>query len=110
MGKITEGDIRFIPGYIDDSDGSTKKFCFIFHEQSLLLKNSDNGPEIPYDSELSTIKIDLTKGIGKFSFLFLLGIKGGFFALQLLLGLIFILPFELVFRIFCKKKQEGQNA
>lgn len=55
-------------------------------------------------------KIDLTRGIGKFSFLFLLGIKGGIFALQLVLSVIFLLPFDLIFRVLSGPGKEPENV
>jgi len=55
-------------------------------------------------------KIDLTEGIGKIKFLFLLGIKGGIFGLQLVLSIIFLFPFDVIFRLISPKKKGEKNA
>ncbi len=55
-------------------------------------------------------EIDFSTGISKFGFIVLLGIRGGIFALQLLLSIIFLLPFDLLFRILGKNKKELENA
>jgi len=55
-------------------------------------------------------KIDFTKGIGKLNFLILLGLKGGLFGLQLILSIIFLLPFDLVFRVIGGKNKETKNV
>lgn len=55
-------------------------------------------------------KIDLTEGIGKIKFLFLLGIKGGIFGLQLILSTILLLPFDIIFRLISPKTKGEENA
>ncbi len=55
-------------------------------------------------------KIDFTKGIGKLSFLILLGLKGGLFGLQLILSVIFLLPFDLIFRVIGGNNKETKNV